>query len=142
MINGDKFDGWSVTANYDVIKIKDKWSWKMNIKLTGKEAMKLKEVYDVKFIFGTQETTGLELFKCGQDKIKESSRGGVFSKQFTSKLNYPQAFSAKKQVADFKVNMNWKALERPNVEKQTLSCTAARVLDGPNIPLKINQPGV
>ena len=65
MINGDKFDGWSVTANYNVIKIKDKWSWKMNVKLTGKEAMKLKEVYDVKFIFGTQETTGLELFKCG-----------------------------------------------------------------------------
>jgi len=142
MIKGDSYSGWSITASFDILKIKDKMSWKMAVKLTGPTPMKEKEVYDVKFIFGTEDSKGLELFKCGWDRKKESSIGGVFSKQFTPALDYRKAFASSQMVDDFKVNMNWNALVRPNISGPSLSCTAARVLNGPNIPLKLNQTGV
>jgi hypothetical protein len=92
MEKGNAFSGWSVDGTFDVIKIKEKESWKMDVTLNSPEALIAKEVYNIRFIFGTTETKGLELFKCGWDKEKESSKGGVFSKQFTNKINHPDAF--------------------------------------------------
>ena len=32
---GDHYEGWSIAATYDVLKIKGKMSWKMDVNLKG-----------------------------------------------------------------------------------------------------------